>query len=305
MPPRHDLPSPDLGELRALCVSADLGSVGRAAVRLHVSQPSLSKRLAALEAKVGTQLLERSHRGVTLTGAGRRLYRHARPLLEQADQVADVMVGIRHSGALVRLASSHSATEAFTAALLASMGDSQRLSIELVTANSQVVRALVADGRADVGVAASRPDHTPYPGVREAVLADDAIVCAVPPTHPWAERGHVTRKRFLATPMVVRDPSSNARWTVDAVLSQHSLQAAEPLAEAATPRAAISEARNRNVPVLLSRHIIAQTDFVPITLEGLEFPRSYVLITPAYGEPSAEVRELVERIREHIRIWLR
>jgi hypothetical protein len=44
---------------------------------------------------------------------------------------------------------------------------------------------------------------------------------------------------------------------------------------------------------------------VPITLEGLEFPRSYVLITPAYGEPSAEVRELVERIREHIRIWLR
>jgi hypothetical protein len=34
---------------------------------------------------------------------------------------------------------------------------------------------------------------------------------------------------------------------------------------------------------------------VPITLDGLEFPRSYVLITPAYGEPSAEVRELVER----------
>jgi DNA-binding transcriptional LysR family regulator len=305
MPVRHDPPAPDLGELRALCVAADLGSVGRAAVRLHVSQPSLSKRLAALEAKVGTQLLERSHRGVTLTSAGRRLYRNARPLLEQADQVADVMVGIRHAGAVVRLASSHSATEAFIAAMLAEIGDRQRLSVELVTANSQVVRALVADGRADLGVAASRPDHTPYPGVREAELADDAIVCAVPPAHPWAERGHVTRKRFLAAPMVVRDPSSNARWTVDAVLAEHDLHPAQPLCEAATPRAAISEARSRNAPVLLSRHVIAQTDFVPVAVERLEFPRSYVLLTPAYGEPSGEVRELIECIRDHIRIWLR
>ena len=305
MPIRHDPPAPDLGELRALCVAADLGSVGRAAVRLHVSQPSLSKRLAALEAKVGTQLLERSHRGVTLTGAGRRLYRDARPLLEQADQVADVMVGIRNTGTVVRLASSHSATEAFVAALLAGIGDGQRLSIELVTANSLVVRALVADGRADIGVAASRPDHTPYPGVREAVLADDAIVCAVPRAHTWAERGHVTQQRFLTTAMVVRDPSSNARWTVDAVLGANDLEAAEPLMEAATPRAAISEARSRKAPVLLSRHIVAQTDFVPVAVEGLEFPRSYVLLTPAYGEPSGEVRELIDRIRDHVRIWLR
>ena len=79
--------SPDLNELRGFCVAADLGSLGRAAVRLHVSQPSLSKRLASLEAKVGARLLERSARGVALTAAGRRLYRHARPLLEAADQV--------------------------------------------------------------------------------------------------------------------------------------------------------------------------------------------------------------------------
>ena len=89
----HATASPDLNELRGFCVAADLGSLGRAAVRLHVSQPSLSKRLASLEAKVGARLLERSPRGVALTPAGRRLYRHARPLLEAADQVAEVMVG--------------------------------------------------------------------------------------------------------------------------------------------------------------------------------------------------------------------
>ena len=86
----------------------------------------------------------------------------------------------------MRLAASHSATEAFVAAMLARLDAREQLAVELVTANSQVVRALVADGRADVGVAASRPGHTPNPGVRETELVDDAIVCAVPPGHPWA-----------------------------------------------------------------------------------------------------------------------
>jgi hypothetical protein len=115
----------------------------------------------------------------------------------------------------------------------------------------------------------------------------------------------VDRDQFLSTPMVVRDPSSNARWTVDAVLDAHDLHAAQPLVEAATPRAALAEARSHRAPVLLSRHIVAQSDFAPVEVEGLAFPRSYVLVTPAYGELTAEVRELVERMRDHIRIWLR
>jgi hypothetical protein len=40
-------------------------------------------------------------------------------------------------------------------------------------------------------------------------------------------------------------------------------------------------------------------------VDGLAFPRSFVLVTPAYGEATSEVRVLVDRIREHIRIWLR
>jgi DNA-binding transcriptional LysR family regulator len=286
-------------------VAADLGTLGRAAVRLHVSQPSLSKRLAALEAKVGAQLLERSPRGVALTPAGRRLYRHARALLDSADEVGEVMAGIRHTAAVVRLAASHSASEAFIARMLARREGRRPLAVELVTANSQVVRALVADGRADVGVAASRPARTPNPGIRETELAPDEVICAVPPEHPWARRRQVPQERFLATPRVVRDPSSNARWTVEAVLSGAGLRAADPLAEAPTPRAALAEARARDAPVLLSRHIVAQTDFVAIAVPELAFKRSFAIVTPAYGEPTGAVQELIDAIREHVRIWLR
>ena len=241
--------TPDLNELRGFCMAADLGSLGRAAVRLHVSQPSLSKRLASLESKVGARLLERSPRGVALTPAGRRLYGQARALLEEADEVAEVMLGIRHTGAVVRLAASHSATEAFVAVLLTHLDDGHPLAVELVTANSQVVRSLVADGRADVGVAASRPGSHPESGHprdradrRRDRLRGAARAQVGAEAHRW-RRSSSSRRG-----MVVRDPSSNARWTVDAVLGASDLRLADPLVEAATPEAALAEARRRTRP---------------------------------------------------------
>lgn len=305
--PSSGLPSlPDLAELRTFCAAADLGSFGRAAIRLRVSQPAVSKRMQSLEATVGAQLLDRTRHGVKLTPEGRRLYEHARRLLDAADEVSALMAGIQREEQLVRLASSHSAAEAFVAQMLAAGDEAGETTVELVTANSQVVRGMVADGRADLGVAASRPNHTPNPGVREVPLADDAIVCAVPEGHRWARGGQVRLDEFLAEPMVVRDPSSNARWTVDTALAERGLTAAAPLAEAPTPRAALTEARRRGAPVLLSRHIVAQTDgLTVVATEDISFPRAYELVTPAYGEPSGAVAELVARIRDHVRIWLR
>lgn len=305
--PSSGMPSlPDLAELRTFCAAADLGSFGRAAVRLHVSQPAVSKRMQSLEATVGARLLDRTRHGVKLTPEGRRLYEHARRLLDAADEVSALMAGIQREERIVRLASSHSAAEAFVAQMLATTEEPGGTTVELVTANSQVVRGLVADGRADLGVVASRPNHTPNPGVRELPLADDAIVCAVPQGHKWARRRHIRLDEFLAEPMVVRDPSSNARWTVDAVLAERGLSAAAPLVAAPTPRAALTEARRRTAPVLLSRHIIEQTDGLTIVAtDEIAFPRAYVLVTPAFGEPSGEVAELVDRIRDHVRIWLR
>ena len=113
-PVRQPARTPDIPELRTFCVAAETGSLGRAAIRLHVSQPALSKRLASLERVAGTQLLARSSTGVTLTPAGRRLYEHARRLLEQADAIDMVLDGMDPA----EVAASHSAAEAFVAVAL-------------------------------------------------------------------------------------------------------------------------------------------------------------------------------------------
>src|SRR4051812_15993080 len=92
----------DLAELRAFCAAVDLGSLGRAARLLRVSQPALSKRMRSMEAVVGTPLVERSPRGIVPTPAGSKLYVEARKLLAQAEAVDDLVRGLTGEGAPLR-----------------------------------------------------------------------------------------------------------------------------------------------------------------------------------------------------------
>jgi LysR family nitrogen assimilation transcriptional regulator len=62
---------------------AELGSINRAAADLHLSQPALSRHIAALEHEMGTQLFTRTQGGVALTDSGKLLTDRARPLLRQ------------------------------------------------------------------------------------------------------------------------------------------------------------------------------------------------------------------------------
>ena len=289
--------APDVEELRTFCAAADAGGIGRAAVRLHVSQPAVSKRLRHLEETVGVQLLERSAHGVKLTPAGRRLYEEAQRALHALDRVSAVASGLGRSGGPVRLAVSHSALASLVSELLGQISDGH-LAVEVVSANSSVVRDMVADGRAELGVAASRPHHTPYPGVRERSLLPDEIVLAVPNSHPWASRKEVSLHEFLHARLVVRDAGSNSRWTVEAVLRERELQLAEPLVEAGTPQAARREARRRRAPALLSRAVVQGHGFHVLRIACVSFPREFVIVLPAIGEPAGNVPALLDLLVE-------
>lgn len=76
----------DLRLLRYFVAVAEEGSLGRAATRLHMSQPPLSRAIKQLEAEFGAVLLNRGAHGVTLTPTGTALRDEARTLLEQAEQ---------------------------------------------------------------------------------------------------------------------------------------------------------------------------------------------------------------------------
>ncbi|WP_413738459.1 LysR family transcriptional regulator [Sodalis sp. RH21] len=78
----------DLGQARCFMAVATELSFSRAAERLHMTQPPLSRQIQLLERQLGVRLFERTTRAVTLTAAGRRFFIEAQDLLERAHATA-------------------------------------------------------------------------------------------------------------------------------------------------------------------------------------------------------------------------
>jgi DNA-binding transcriptional LysR family regulator len=273
-PPR----GPRLQELRAFCAAVDLGGMGRAAQRLHVSQPAVSKRVKSLEQLVGATLLERSPRGVAMTAAGERLYAHARRVLADLDELEGVLEQIRGRSETVHLAISHTAAEVLMPKALVLMRRQTSAAVEVVVANSRVVKHMIAKGEADVGVAAFLNGET----VTESAsvpLIDDEIVIAVPLGHPWARRSSITRDELLSTPIVLRDPEAHTRQVIDEALAAAGLGAPLAACEVGSTQAAKEEAHELGLPTAMSRLTLSPADRLEVVrVDGLRFQRRFCVL---------------------------
>jgi DNA-binding transcriptional LysR family regulator len=78
--------TPSFNQFRYFCELADTGHFGRAAARLNMSQPPLSRQIATLEEELGTELFVRTPKGAVLTPAGRQFLADARDVLRLVGQ---------------------------------------------------------------------------------------------------------------------------------------------------------------------------------------------------------------------------
>jgi len=85
---RGTLTCVSLIQLESFVAVAEEGHVGRAAGRLHVSQPPLTRRIQSLEADLGLPLFDRTTRGMRLRPAGETLLPLARDILARVDDFA-------------------------------------------------------------------------------------------------------------------------------------------------------------------------------------------------------------------------
>jgi DNA-binding transcriptional LysR family regulator len=132
---------------------AELRSVSKAAAHLHMTQPSLSRQILALERELGHALFDRTPHGVEPTPAGMGLHRHLDSVFAQVERIPEVVRTAGQSLQLVRIGVPQGLPEAWGLALLETVeARLPHVRISLHEATTEDQRQLLQNGLIDIGL---------------------------------------------------------------------------------------------------------------------------------------------------------
>jgi len=183
----------ELRHLRYFIAVAEGENVSRAALKLHVSQPALSRQIRDLEDELGFLLLERSARSVRLTQAGRAFLTEARAVLQRAEHAVKAARAIASGGGgelHVGYAPSLSA-RILPQTLRVFQAKLPNVRVRLHDLSTEEMLAGLREGKLQIAFVV-RPTPGRMRGLRFEELARDSICLAVAPKHPLASRRTVT-----------------------------------------------------------------------------------------------------------------
>ena len=145
----------DIVSLRSFIKIAELGSITHAAELLHQAQPSLTRRIHALEADLGVKLFARVNRGVRLTEAGERLLEGAARLLQDIDQLRDEVAAkeMTPRGTVV-LGITPTLCPVILPKLIAAMEGYPQITLKIDQRGSLALPESILNGHVDLGILA-------------------------------------------------------------------------------------------------------------------------------------------------------
>ena len=206
-----------LDQARAFIAVAEELHFGRAAQRLAMTQPPLSRQIQKLEKSIGVQLLERDNRTVELTVAGRAFLAEARKLVVAADRAPAMARRIAAGSAgVLRIGFTATSGYGMLGRLLAELDkelpDVDVELAELVTVDQ--VRALL-DGELDLGLARPPFDTAQF---GSTLVSTEELRLVVPAGHPLAGLGRPVAPRQLADVDLVMYSPATSRYFHDLVV---------------------------------------------------------------------------------------
>ena len=209
----------ELRQLEYFIAIAETGAFSRAAVRLSVGQPILSRQIKALEQELGTELYHRTGRGIVLSEAGRILEQHARGVLETtagarrainalgSTPAGRVVIGMPPSvGAVLTASLVHQFREEFP-----------QVSLGVMEGFSGHVLEWLTTGRIDVAVLYNAPRTRAL--VTEPLLTDELFLLGPVQDPAGAGSADVAAAQLARIPMILPSRPHGLRLLVDEFLS--------------------------------------------------------------------------------------
>jgi aminoethylphosphonate catabolism LysR family transcriptional regulator len=265
-------------QLRAFHAVASEGSFTRAAEALHVTQPTLSGQVKALEERYGIKLFDRRGRRVYPTELGQSLLDLTRRLFSlenEAEQILGAAKGLKRGH--LRLAAD--APFHVIGALSAFAKRYPGIRLSLTIGNSEQILEDLVEHRADVAVLANIPED---PRVYAVPFREDRLIAFVERDHGWAERESVTLKELAGRRLVLREIGSTTRrlfenamaargLALGEVLEVNSREAVRETVAAGLGIGVVSESEfgsdRRLVPLHIAADELAMTEYVACLAE--------------------------------------
>lgn len=201
----------DISALQAFLAVAESGSFSRAAEKIYLTQPAISKRIAALEKQIGARLFDRIGRGIRLTEAGEALLIRARAVLKELE---DVKRGIANlsgtiAGELSLATSHHIGLHRLPPALKRFHETYTNVRLNLHFMDSEKACNAVARGDLELAVVTLPP--TAAAPLKLEKIWDDPLDIVVSRSHPLAKLKHVQPAMLLDYPAILPGPGTYTR----------------------------------------------------------------------------------------------
>jgi DNA-binding transcriptional LysR family regulator len=210
-------------ELDIFIKVVELESFSKAAKAVYLSQASVSERIASLENKIGTRLLDRLGRKVIPTAAGELLHKHATLILEMKETARLEMerfLGLQQGE--ISLGGSTIPGEYILPDLIGRFNHKYpHLAVRLTVADSSAIEDRILAGKLELGVIGSKSLHT---NLICQQLWSDELVLVIPARHAWASRRAVSLPELRQEPFILREEGSGTLKILETYLRDAGLK---------------------------------------------------------------------------------
>ncbi len=277
--------------------------LGRAAERLNLTQPAVSKTLAELESLANIHLVERGRHGARLTPAGEHFLRYAVGVEQAMESAAGALQGpvtppvtILELGALPTVASG-----IVPNALLRLRERHPQTGVRLHTATNDMLLSALKAGRLDCAIG-RMAEPSMMQGISFELLYAEPLVMAVHPRHPLMSARHASPQSVLAYPLVVAPSGTVPRLHTDAFFDAHALHVPGNCIETLSVSVARLLARRSDAvwitPEFAARDDLERGDLAALPLAVTNAEEPVGLLRRSASEPVELVETLAAILRE-------
>jgi DNA-binding transcriptional LysR family regulator len=211
-----------LRQLQCFSAVARKLSYTKAAEELHLTQPAVSMQIRQLEQQAGLALTEQFGKRVHLTEAGEEVFRYARSILQQVDELDVVLDRIKGlSGGRLRIAAISSANY-FAPKLLGTFHERfPDINVSMEVINQTEVLRRVLDNEVDMAIMGQPPKDSQ---VEAIAFMDNPLIIVAPPEHRLAKRKRIQLKELEKEEFLIREPGSGTRGAMERFFRQNKLK---------------------------------------------------------------------------------